>query len=126
MSKLDRYAIAANKHQGKFKKVLCVCTTGILRSATAAYLLSQAPYNYNTRAVGTSDLALIQLNPFLIAWADEILCFGKDNLTSINFMMHKDDETPVYVLDIEDAYAYRDPVLEEIIGRFYVSLNTED
>ena len=49
-----------NSYQGDFKKVLCVCSGGIIRSATVALVLSQEPYNYNTRAAGLNkDLSLV-------------------------------------------------------------------
>ncbi len=52
-----------NPHQGSNKKVLCVCSAGLLRSPTLAWILSNEPFNFNTRAVGTSsEYALIVLD----------------------------------------------------------------
>ena len=47
MSKMNRLANTQNKYQGKYKKVLCVCSAGLLRSPTAALVLSQEPFNFN-------------------------------------------------------------------------------
>lgn len=44
---MNRQAIdkwARNSYQGDYRKVLCVCAGGRLRSPTAAVVLSQAPY----------------------------------------------------------------------------------
>ena len=49
---MNRIANSTNPFQKDYKRVLCVCSAGLLRSPTAAYVLSQAPYNYNTRAAG--------------------------------------------------------------------------
>lgn len=49
---MNRIANASNKFQGSYKRVLCVCSAGLLRSPTAALVLSKDPYNFNTRACG--------------------------------------------------------------------------
>lgn len=49
--------VVHNPYQGKDKKVLFVCSAGILRSATAARIYGR---KYNTRCAGTGlDYALI-------------------------------------------------------------------
>ena len=51
----SRMQVAENYHQWTqegTERVLCVCTGGILRSATASAILAGEPYNFNTRAVG--------------------------------------------------------------------------
>lgn len=59
-----------NPYQGKDKKIVFVCSAGILRSATAARLYGD---KYNTRAAGSSSYALVPLSVNLITWADEIV-----------------------------------------------------
>jgi hypothetical protein len=48
----ERIGNASNKYQGKYKRVLAVCSGGLLRSPTIAHTLAAEPYNYNTRSVG--------------------------------------------------------------------------
>ena len=59
----NRLGNVNNGFQGKFRRALCVCSAGLLRSPTLAEILSQAPYNFNTRAVGiTKEFALIPID----------------------------------------------------------------
>lgn len=110
-----RYGVHSNKFQGDYKRVLCVCSAGILRSATAAHILCQRPYYFNTRNVGTASYALIPLTEDLIQWADEIVCMEAEH--KIHVMMKMDEwgylptNKPIIVLDIEDIYEYRHPKL---------------
>ena len=125
MHETDREFIAQNPDQGQFKRVLCVCSGGILRSATAAVVFAAEPYNFNTRACGTKPYALIQVDHHLIGWADEILCmesFHEDYLrkTWQRSNHYPKDEIPlIRVLDIPDTYDYRDPALIARIKRSY-------
>jgi len=65
MSLRNRIHNSSNPYQGKFKRVLCVCSAGLLRSPTTAFVLSQEPYNYNTRAAGiVDDYALVPVDEF--------------------------------------------------------------
>jgi len=50
-----------NPHQGTSKKILTVCSGGLLRSPTLANVLHKN-YNYNTRSCGVHDYALIQFD----------------------------------------------------------------
>lgn len=126
MISMNRLANAANPYQGKFKKVLCVCSAGLLRSPTAALVLSQEPFNFNTRACGIGvDFALIPVDEVLLAWADEIVCMSPAHATKLRDMTQK----PIVCLDIPDDFAYRDPELMRLIkdnyrdqiGGFYAS-----
>ncbi len=62
-----------NKHQGTDIKVLCVCSVGMLRSATMSKILSEE-YSHNTRCCGIHPNALIEFSEKLAYWADEIYC----------------------------------------------------
>lgn len=104
-----------NPYQGTSKKVLCVCSAGLLRSPTAAKVLAQEPYNYNTRSCGiTKEYALIPFDNVLYVWADEVYVMEqwmKDAILENNsFQSDK-----VTVLGIEDSYAYNDPELIQLI-----------
>ena len=98
-------------YEGNFKRVLCVCSAGILRSATIAWVLSNEPYRCNTRAVGLSNYALIRVTPQLLQWADEIVCADKEQLDAISRMTNK----PVHCLHIPDEHDFRSPELVSAI-----------
>lgn len=116
---MNRIANSTNQFQGSYKRVLCVCSAGLLRSPTTALVLSQPPYNYNTRAAGlTKEFALVPVDPVLLHWADEIVCMNSEQAEELRSLLG-DDETPIVVLDIEDSYRYRDPVLIEQIKAAY-------
>lgn len=73
MSTFNRLANCSNRFQTDAKRVLCVCSAGLLRSPTTANVLHQQ-YGYNTRAAGIEDeYALIPMDDVLATWADEIV-----------------------------------------------------
>jgi predicted protein tyrosine phosphatase len=113
---MNRKANAQNKFQGTWRKCLCVCSAGILRSPTAAVVLSQPPFMYNTRAVGIeSDFALIPVDEVLLDWADEIVCMDKRQEALLKKMTKK----KVICLNIPDQYEYRSPELNALIRERY-------
>jgi len=116
----NRLHNAINPYQGDYRKVLCVCSAGILRSPTAAWVLSNPPYNYNTRSVGLDkDFALIPIDKVLISWADEIVCMTKDQQYELLSLVPT--TTPVICLDIEDSFEYRESKLINLIKLNYAS-----
>ena len=123
MSNQNRLSNAHNHFQGKFKRVLCVCSAGLLRSPTAALVLSQEPFNFNTRAAGVyTDFALIPVDEVLLEWADEIVCMTSDHETILSNMTDK----PVICLNIEDSHEYRNPELMKQIQKNYQKLNIDE
>lgn len=104
---------ANNPYQGTAKKVLCVCSAGLLRSPTAAVVLQQK-YGYNTRSCGIHDYALIQYDEVLEHWADEIVVVNGNLALDFNFPKDK-----LIVLDIPDMYDYMNPELQNIIIEQY-------
>ena len=106
---------AGNKFQTDVKKVLCVCSAGLLRSPTMAVVLSQEPYNYNTRAAGISkEYALIVVDDVLLHWADEVVVAEQwmaDELA--------DCGRPIQCLSLPDEYEYRNPKLVQLIKERY-------
>lgn len=107
-----------NSFQGKDKKVVFVCTMGILRSATAARLYAR---KYNTRCAGTDPEALVPLSVNLIEWADELVFVNAENYAI--YMAEKDltvlTEPDIRVLDIPDNYEHMHPRLIEAFREQY-------
>lgn len=105
-----------NPFQNVHKKVLCVCSAGLLRSPTAAVVLSQPPYEFNTRAAGMdADHALIPIDEVLLEWADEVVCMTKDHKKALEKMT----DTPIVCLNIKDSYGYMDDNLVQLIKEAY-------
>lgn len=129
----NQYGVIENRWQdyNTYKRVVTLCSAGCLRSPTAAVVLSQAPFNYNTRAAGlTMEYALIPFTPQLAAWADEIVVmephqadlvrayikewFGEDR-----YYFNESDQR-IICLNIPDNFAYRDEDLVRMIKERYL------
>lgn len=113
-----RDGVVANPYQGKDKRVVFVCSMGILRSATGARLYA---HKYNTRSAGTwEDHALTPLTQRLIDWADELV-FVNDH----NWQAAKEKFGPgewrqkSKVLDIPDTYEHMHPELIKAFNEQY-------
>lgn len=122
MSFMNRLATAANPYQGKFKRVLCVCSAGLLRSPTTAVVLSQEPFNHNTRAAGlTQEFALVPVDQVLLTWADEVVCMEAEQKEILvdALAQLKMERKPVVCLDLPDNFSYRDPELMKMIADRY-------
>lgn len=112
MNELNRKHNSHNPYQGKYKRVLCVCSAGLLRSPTTAWVLSQEPYNFNTRAAGIDvGHALIPVDDVLIDWADEIVCMDEYQQKQLSERTTK----PVHDFRVGDNFEYRDKGLVAII-----------
>jgi len=107
-------------YQGAYKRVLAVCSGGLLRSPTIAHLLSKE-YDYNTRCVGTKkEYALIGIDEVLLMWADEIVCADDEHADIIkSALLEMGLKTPVVNLEIPDYYEYMDAKLVEMIKDRY-------
>lgn len=112
MTRMNALWNCKNPHQGDMKKILCVCSAGLLRSPSIAHHL--AMHGYNTRAAGVHDYALIQVDDVLIEWADEIICAETEHMLQIIQRWPK-LKKKVSALEIPDQYQTRDPKLMEII-----------
>lgn len=112
-----------NPYQGTDKKVLFVCTMGILRSATAARMYAK---KYNTRAAGTHPEALILLTEMLIQWADEIVFVNSKNYKQAWDMYPKElfrnNKTTYTVLNIPDDYEHGHPEMIKAFEEQYERL----
>ena len=112
----NRISNSKNHYQGSRKKVLCVCSAGLLRSPTLAWILSNEPFGYNTRAVGTStEYALIPLDDVHLHWADAVVFVDAGNHRVASYE-YKDiiDNMECHVLSIPDQFPFRDDKLVEI------------
>jgi predicted protein tyrosine phosphatase len=119
MSLMNRLGNITNRFQGSTRKVLCVCSAGLLRSPTAAVVLSQDPYNFNTRAAGISkEYALIPVDEVLVEWADEIVCMQKEH-SEVLIKQYPLSRLKIKTLNIQDSYEYRDPELIRLIKEKY-------
>lgn len=112
----NNLAVLKNPYQGKSKRILCVCSAGVLRSPTAAALLINR--GHNTRSCGSESYALIPLSKELVAWADIILCMEEEHFADVmsvmqNCYLEEEPRPAVYLLDISDNYGY---MQTELIG----------
>lgn len=102
----------SNPYQGKDKRVLFVCSVGMLRSATAARIYAK---KYNTRAAGSDQVeALIPVTSELIAWADEIVFVNQYNRDEVDKTYELETiglQKKIVVLDIPDDYEHMHPEL---------------
>lgn len=119
---MNRMWNAKNPYQGNYKKVLCVCSAGLLRSPSAAVVLSQEPFNYNTRAVGIDKgHALIPIEPVHIEWADEVVIMESWMGQEVEAVAEKYDVDcpPTVCLNLPDEFEYRNPELMKMIEEKY-------
>lgn len=116
----QRKQTSHNDYQGKKKRVLCVCSAGLLRSPTVAVILTGKPFYFNTRAAGlVASYALIPVDEVLLEWADEIVCMTRDQEKELKeSWTHK----VVHCLDIEDSYEYMQDELVEIATKKLIRL----
>jgi predicted protein tyrosine phosphatase len=113
-----RQGVVNNPYQGSDKRVLFVCSMGILRSATAARIYGN---RYNTRSAGSWHDALIPLSNNLLSWADEIVFVNRHNYEQVQKYMRDenmdlDSNFNVKVLDIPDMYPH---MHQELIKAFH-------
>lgn len=116
----NRLGNAHNPYQTEAKRVLCVCSAGLLRSPTTANVL-HIEYGYNTRAVGVSqEYALIPLDIVHIEWADELV-FVEQDVYDLAYNDFKDKlkNKTVVVLGLPNSYSWNDPELVSLIKKQY-------
>lgn len=114
-AKMNQLGNVRNYYQGSYKRVLFVCSAGLLRSATAAHVFSADPYNWNTRTAGAdNEYALNPVNEAMLAWADVVYTMESEHLDYLErtfgdiLDLYK---SKIRVLEIPDRYPYRDPEL---------------
>jgi len=116
--KRNQLANVGNRFQTQVKKVVVVCSAGLLRSPTAANVL-HTKFGFNTRAVGADkEFALIPLTQALIWWADEIVFVNYDAFLLLD-QEEKDEiesvAVKVIILKIEDDFDWMDADLRYAI-----------
>lgn len=117
MSTLNRLANCHNSYQGEEKRVLCVCSAGLLRSPTMARVLAEK-YNYNTRAAGiTEEYALISVDDVLVEWADEFVV--AENWMGEELIAKYPKVTSFISLNLPDIYGRMDLKLVSLIKERY-------
>lgn len=102
-----------NPYQGTDKRLLFVCSAGLLRSATAANLFAKK--GYNTRSCGSAGYALIPFSENLNQWADRIFFVSQENLQDTARKGFELDMSKVRILDIPDIYEYNNPDLVKLL-----------
>lgn len=114
----NRLANTKNHFQTPAKRVLCVCSAGLLRSPTVANVLHQE-YEFNTRAAGANnEYALIRVDNVLLEWADEIVCVEKEVADDLRYA-HDLGTKRVIVLALPDKFPWNDPELRYLIKKQY-------
>lgn len=109
-----------NPYQTNARKVLCLCSAGMLRSPTIANTLHKE-YGYNTRAAGVdAHYALIPVDSVLLEWADEIVCAEGSVYRTLTKHYSLDDiNRYIVVLNIPDRFSWNDPELVALIKKQY-------
>jgi predicted protein tyrosine phosphatase len=114
-----RASAVHNPHQGNDRRVVFVCSMGLLRSPTGARIYA---HRYNTRSCGVWPDALIPLTKELLEWANEVVFvhpttydaaverFGEDVLHQ-----YERSGTKITILEIPDNYEHMHP---EMIKHF--------
>lgn len=90
-----------------------------MRSPTIAWILSNKPFNFNTRAAGAAEgYALVLVDEVLLKWADVVVFADEDHKRMLSYQ-YKDkiENMETHVLNIPDTYAFRDPKLVTIAKR---------
>ena len=108
-----------NGYQGKSKKVLCVCSAGLLRSPTMANVIF-SKYGHNTRSCGAAkEYALIPISEALIRWADEIVLSSIDVAKYLNSDEKKLSSGKTIILNIGDNYDWNeDHLVNKILEQY--------
>lgn len=106
---------AQNQWQGDWPRVLCVCSAGLLRSPTLAWVLSNAPYNCNVRCAGSHpEYALVPVDQVLLDWARRVVFVNPENherVLSRKLALSKE----VFVMNVPDRFEFRAPKLVKAI-----------
>jgi predicted protein tyrosine phosphatase len=108
-----RFGAVYNPYQGEDKRVLFVCSMGILRSATGSRIYG---HKYNTRSAGSHPEALTVLTDLMLKWANEIVFVNSENYNQAAESFDLEQyESKLRVLNIPDNYEHMHP---EIIKAF--------
>lgn len=108
-SNLNQLANIANPYQTTTRKVLAICSAGLLRSPTIASVFHKE-YGDNVRCCGVSkEYALIPASTALLSWADLLVFAEQEHYEVVK--QHIPINKKCQVLNIPDAHAYNSPAL---------------
>lgn len=107
----------SNPYQGNDKRVLCVCSAGLLRSPTIAFIL-QREYGYNTRSCGVHDYALIPISTALVLWADEVVFAEEEHYNTVKDCQVM-EQKKYRILNVPDKYWRMEEELQKFIIENY-------
>jgi len=109
-----------NRNQGPAKRVLCLCSAGLLRSPTAANVIHRE-WGHNTRSAGVNgNYALILLDKVLMAWAEEVVCVDVESECGAKAVMRSMGvEKPLRNLHIPDCHGWGTEALQGAIKDAY-------
>lgn len=118
-----------NPYQTDAKRVLTVCSAGLLRSPSAANVLHRE-FGFNTRSCGVDPrYSLVPISEALIVWSDEILVMEQwmqQEIESIIEDLYGNrgfesylETKPIIVLGISDSYGFMEDKLQELIVEKY-------
>lgn len=85
--------------------ILFVCEEGRCRSKTAAAIFNGL-HGISARYAGIHPRAEVALSPYLLEWADEIVCMERRQETYIRGAFSAYNDIHIQTLDIPDDYAY--------------------
>lgn len=109
-----------NEAQGRYLRVLFVCSAGLLRSPTAAKVAGE--FNINARAAGSlTQLALIPVSANLVVWADKLVFVNQENFEqTLEIFKEQPDfieaiKNKSIVWNIEDYYDYNSRMLQTVL-----------
>jgi predicted protein tyrosine phosphatase len=108
--------------QGDFKRVLFVCSGGMLRSATAAHWAASI-WDWNTRNAGTMDAALPPIHANVVEWAEVIYCMEEGHAFRVRTQFPW-AEDKIEVLGIPDQFHYRQNELIELLQDKLLKVST--
>lgn len=119
-SNMNQLGNAKNHYQTDVKRVLTVCSAGLLRSPTIAGVLHMM-YGYNVRACGANpEYALVPIITALIHWADMIIFADQEHYDDVKEYIASDK--PYAILELPDRFPYRSPELIEIIEEKLINI----
>lgn len=119
----------SNPYQSIRHRILFVCSAGLLRSPTGAYV--GAMRGYNTRSCGsTQKYALIPITANLIEWAETIVFVNKENYDeTLRVFDDSGFEQSVIdkarILDIPDRYEAFHPTLIAEFEKWFDGFDVE-
>jgi predicted protein tyrosine phosphatase len=113
-------AAYATPYEGDIPRWLFVDNGGVLRSATCARV-TQQQLNVNCRSCGTEPYSVIRISANLVSWASKIVFVDNTSFFSARVLYEHTHYWNGVILpksvvwDLDDAYQYMHPELQETI-----------